>query len=154
MVRRYVSFLAVAVFLLAAFSGVARAQDQSRINDKDLARLMQNVTDDAQPFRKSFAGALKKSTIRGTSREKDARGLATTFQKQSKRALETFKDKRKAEDQVAAMVDTAGQIDQLVTSLNLNPTVAQQWQRLRTELHQVAQAFNVPEPYYRSQPPA
>jgi hypothetical protein len=154
MVRRYVSFLAVAVFLLAAFSGVARAQDQSRINDKDLARLMQNVTDDAQPFRKSFAGALKKSTIRGTSREKDARGLATTFQKQSKRALETFKDKRKAEDQVAAMVDTAGQIDQLVTSLNLNPTVAQQWERLRTELHQVAQAFNVPEPYYRSQPPA
>jgi hypothetical protein len=154
MVRRYVSFVAVAIFLLAALSGLARAQDQSRINDKDLARLMQNVRDDAQPFRKSFASALKKSTIRGTSREKDARGLAATFEKQSKRALDTFKDKRKAEDQVAAMVDTAGQIDQLVNSLNLNPAVTQQWDKLRTELHQVAQAFNVPEPYYRSGPPA
>jgi hypothetical protein len=154
MVRRYVSFVAVAVFLLAAFSGVAQAQDQSRINDKDLARLMQNVRDDAQPFRKSFASALKKSTVRGTSREKDARGLAATFEKQSKRALATFKDKRKAEDQVAAMVDTAGQIDQLVNSLSLNPAVTQQWDKLRTELHQVAQAFNVPEPYYRSGSPA
>ncbi len=150
MVRRYVSFVALTVFLLAAFSSVAWAQDQSRINDKDLARLMQNVRDDAQPFRKSFDSALKKSTIRGTSREKDARGLAATFEKQSKRALATFKDKRKAEDQVAAMVDTAGQIDPLVNSLSMNPTVTQQWDKLRTELHQVAQAFNVPEPYYHS----
>ncbi len=150
MVRRCVSFVAVAAFLLTAFSGVARAQDQSRVNDKDLARLMQNVKDDAPPFRKSFDSALKKSTIRGTSREKDARGLATSFEKQSKQALESFKKKGKAEDQVAALVDTAGQIDQLVNSLGLNPAVTQQWSKLRTELHQVAQAVNVPEPYYRS----
>jgi hypothetical protein len=149
MLRRYVGYAAVVLFLLTAFCG-ARAQDQSRINDKDVARLMQNVRDDAQPFRKSFDSALKKSTIRGTSREKDARGLAATFEKQAKQALEAFKKSRKAEDQVAAMVDTAGQIDPLVYNLNLNPATAQQWEKLRTELHQVAQAFNVPEPNYRS----
>jgi hypothetical protein len=148
MVRRYLSFAAMAMFLLAALSGpAALAQDQSRVNDKDLARLMQNVKDDAQPFRKSFDSALKKSTIRGTSQEKDARGLAATFEKQSKRALETFKKKRKAEDEVAAMVDTAGQIDKLVSRLSLNPATTQQWDKVRTELHQVAQAFNVPDNY-------
>jgi acetate kinase len=146
MVRRYLGYVAMVLFLITAFSA-ARAQDQSRVNDKDLARLMQNVQDDAQPFRKSFDSALKKSTIRGTSQEKDARGLAASFEKQSKRALETFKKKRKAEDEVAAMVDTAGQIDKLVYSLNLNPATTQQWEKVRTELHQVAQAFNVPDNY-------
>jgi len=146
MVRRYVCFLVTAVVLLAALSGV-EARAQSRVNDKDLARLMQNVKSDAQPFQKSFANALKKSTIRGTSQEKDARELGATFEKQSKQALETFRKKGIAEDQVAAMVDTAGQIDKLVSSLNLNPETTQQWEKLRTELHQVAQAFNVPEPY-------
>ena len=66
------------------------------------------------PSGRALHSALKKSTIRGTSREKDARGLAATFEKQAKQALEAFKKNRKAEDQVAAMVDTAGQIDPLV----------------------------------------
>jgi hypothetical protein len=121
------------------------------LNDKDLARLMQNVRDDAEPFRHSFAHALKKSTIRGTSREKEARELADSFARQAQRALETFKHKRKAESEVAAMVGTAGQIDALVSSLKLNSAVTSQWEKLRTELHQVAQAFGVPEPYSQSQ---
>ena len=153
MVRRYLGYVVTLVILLSAFSS-ATAQTQSRINDKDLARLMQNVQDDAQPFRKNFASALKKSTIRGTSQEKDARGLADTFAKQSKQALESFQHKRKAEDQVAAMVDTAGQIDKLVNQLSLTPTVGTQWEKLRTELHQVAEAFNVPESYQSRPGPA
>jgi hypothetical protein len=146
MVRRWLGYVAMAVILLSVVSG-ATARAQSRLNDRDLTRLMQNVKDDAQPFRKSFAAALKKSTIRGTSREKDARGLADTFADQSKRALESFKRNRKGEDQVAAMVDTAGQINTLVYNLNLSPAVAAQWEKLRTELHQVADAFNVPDSY-------
>jgi hypothetical protein len=152
MMRRYLGYAAMVVFLSAFWGTMAGAQ--SRINDKDLARLMQNVKDDAQPFQKSFANALKKSTIRGTSREKDARGLADTFAKQSKQALETFQHKRKADDQVAAMVDTAGQIDSLVNQLSLSPTVTTQWEKLRTELHQVAEAFNVPESYQARPGPA
>ena len=144
MVRRYLGYAALVVLLVSAFWG-ATARAQSRIDDKDLARLMQNVKDDAQPFRKSFANALKKSTIRGTSQEKDARGLADTFAKQSQQALETFQHKRKAEDQVAAMVDTAGQINKLVNQLSLTPTVGTQWEKLNTELQQVAKAFGVPD---------
>jgi hypothetical protein len=150
-VRRPLGYAAAVMFLLSILSG-ATARAQSRLNDKDLARLMQNLSDDAQPFRHSFANALKKSTIRGTSREKETRELADTFAKQAKRTLETFKHKRKAESEVTAMVGMAGQIDPLVYSLHLNPTVTTQWERLRMELHQVAGAFGVPEPYFQSQP--
>ena len=150
MMQRCLGYVAMVVFLLSIGRGTT-ARAQGRLNDKDLARLMQNVRDDAEPFRHSFANALKKSTIRGTSREKDERGLADTFARQAQRALETFKHRRKAESEVSAMVGTAGQIDALVYSLKLNSAVTSQWEKLRTELHQVARAFGVPEPYFQSQ---
>jgi hypothetical protein len=138
------------VFLLSIGRGTTM-HAESRLNDKDLARLMQNVRDDAEPFRQSFAHALKKSTIRGTSREKDARGLADSFARQAQRALETFKHRREAGSEVSAMVGTAEQIDAQVYSLKLNSAVTSQWEKLRTELHQVTQAFGVQEPYFQSQ---
>jgi hypothetical protein len=153
MVRKGLGYAAMTLFLLSILSG-ATARAQSRLNDKDLARLMQNLSDDAQPFRQSFANALKKSTIRRTSQEKNAQGLADIFAKQAKHALETFKHKRKAEGEVTAMVGTAGQIDALVYSLHFNPKVTAEWEKLRTELHQVAGAFGIPEPYFQSNPGA
>ncbi len=140
------------LILLAAMPGTNRpAVAQGRLSDKDLQRLMQNLKDDAQPFRQSFANALKKSTIRKTSQEKDARALADTFAKQANGALETFKHDQKAEQAVTALVNTAAQIDPLVYSLQLNPQTTSQWERLRTELHQIAQAFGVTEPYFAPQ---
>jgi hypothetical protein len=139
------------VFLLSILSG-ATAGAQSRLNDKDVAGLMKNLSDDAQPFRQTFADALKKSTIHRTSQDREAHGLADTFARQAKQTLETFKHKRKAEREIAAMVGTAGQIDALVYSLQLNPTVTTQWEKLRTELHQVAGAFGVSEPYFQPSP--
>jgi hypothetical protein len=140
------------LILLAAMPGTNRpAAAQGRLSDKDLQRLMQNLKDDAQPFRQSFANALKKSTIRKTSQEKDARALADTFAKQANGALETFKHDQKADQAVTALVNTAAQIDPLVYSLQLNPQTTSQWERLRTELHQIAQAFGVTEPYLAPQ---
>jgi hypothetical protein len=139
--------------LLAGMVGTSRtALAQGRLSDKDLQRLMQNLKDDAQPFRQSFANALKKSTIRKTTREKDARALTDTFAKEASQALETFKHDQKADQQVKALVNTAAQIDPLVYSLQLDPQTTSQWERLRTELHQIAQAFGVPEPYFSAQP--
>src|SRR5580658_4281888 len=137
------------VFLLA---GLSAAMAQGRLSDKDLQRLMQNLKDDAQPFRQSFANALKKSTIRKTSQEKDARMLADTFAKQANGALETFKHNQKADQEVIALVHTAAQIDPLVYSLQLNPQTTSRWEKLRTELHQIAQAYGIPEPYLAPPP--
>jgi hypothetical protein len=36
-----------------------------------------------------------------------------------------------------------------VYSLKLDATVTSQWEKLRTELHEVAQAFGVAEPYFQ-----
>src|SRR5271156_2387810 len=104
---------------------------QGRLSDKDLQRLMQNLKDDEQPFQKSFAKALKTSTIRKTSQEEDAKTLADTFAKQANTALESFKHQQKAHPEVNALVHTAAHIDPLVFSLQLNPQTTAHWERLR-----------------------
>jgi len=144
--------LSFLVLLIGMLGADRLAVAQGRLSDKDLQRLMQNLKDDAQPFRQSFANALKKSTIRKTSQEKDARTLADTFAKQANGALEAFKHNQKADPAVATLVNTAARIDPLVYSLQLNPQTTSQWEKLRSELHQIAQAFGVPEPYFAPQP--
>jgi hypothetical protein len=136
------------VLLVGLLSADRVAVAQGRLSDKDLEHLMQNLKDDAQPFRQSFANALKKSSIRKTSQEKDAKALADTFAKQANGTLETFKHHHKAEQGVTALVNTAAQIDPLVYSLQLNPQTTAEWEKLRGELHAIAQAFGVTEPYF------
>jgi hypothetical protein len=109
------------------------------------------VKDDAQSFRGSFANAVKNSSIRKTTREKDARTLVDTFAKQAEQTLKIFKDGKKADGAVKEQVYTAAQIDPLVYSLQLNAQTTGQWEKSRGELHQVAQAYGVPEPYLAPQ---
>ena len=140
------------LILLATVLGVSRpAVAQGRLSDKDLQGLIQNLKDEAQPFRQSFANALKQSAIRKTSKEKDARLLADSFAKQAKSALESFKRNQKAEQAVIELVHTATQIDPLVYSLQLDSQTTSQWERLRSELHQIAQAYGIAEPYLAPQ---
>ncbi len=149
--QRWVRSLSL-ILLLGLVGADRLAMAEGRLSDKDLQQLMQNLKDDAGPFRQNFANALKKSTIRGTSQEKDAKALADTFAKQANTALETFKHQQKADQEVVDLVHTAAQIDPLVYSLQLNPQTRSRWERLRTELHQIAQAYGIPEPYLAPPP--
>ncbi len=149
--QRWVRFVALIV-LLGLLGADRWTLAQGRLSDKDLQRLMQNLKDDAGPFRQNFGNALKKSTSRGTTQEKDAKALAETFAKQANTALETFKHQQKADQEVVDLVHTAAQIDPLVYSLQLNPQTTSRWERLRTELHQIAQAYGIPEPYLAPPP--
>ncbi len=137
------------VVLLAMVVSVSRpAVAQGRLSDKDLQRLLQSLKDDSQPFRQSFANALKTSSIHKTGKEKDARMLADSFAKQANSALESFKRNQKAEQAVTELVHTATQIDPLVYRLQLDTATTSQWERLRGELHQVAEAYGIAEPYF------
>src|SRR6202021_3272691 len=141
------------LLLLTGLAGVSRpARAQGRLSDKDLQRLMQNLKDDAQPFRQTFANALKKSTVRKTSREKDARALTDTFAKEASQALDTFRHDPKADLQVKALVNPAAERDPLVYTRHLASLTSSQWERLRSELHQIDQAYRVPEPYFSVHP--
>jgi hypothetical protein len=135
-------YWAAALGLLAASLAPA-AYAQSRMSDKDVASLMGNLKDDAKSFRPKFAAAVHKSSIRKTSREKDAKDLAVRFEKETGGMLNQFKKNRKADTELRVVMSTAYQIDQLVTSLQLGPQVSASWNKIQTELRQVENAFGI-----------
>jgi hypothetical protein len=132
--------------VLATLSFVARvpfAQAQGRINDKDLENLMRNVRDDAKSFRPVFESAIRKSPIRKTSREKDAKNLVARFQKQTDVMLNNFKQHRKGDADLAGVMSSAQQIDRLVSDLRLAPPTSSSWEKIQAELQQVSSAFGL-----------
>ena len=136
---RIVSFLTIALLLnTGAFSTAA----QDRLSDKDVANMMNNLKNDAKNFRPVWNKALSKSTIRKTSREKDARNLATQFQNQTEGMLRQFQSNKTADQSLPLVQQTARNIEQVKTDVSLGPVVDQQWSKIRTELDQIAQAFN------------
>lgn len=140
--RNFVCCLSMA--LIAGFLFILQppaARAQTRVNDKDMAAMMKNLHQDAHSFRPQFDNALHKSTIRRTSRERDARGLSKTFDQQTEKLLHHFRKDRNGENQFRLVSDTAAQIDHIVDTVDLGPEVRSQWQKIRTELHQIAAAY-------------
>ena len=136
---RILSFLAIALLLTAgAFSTAA----QDRLSDKDVANMMNNLKNDAKYFRPVWNKALSKSTIRKTSREKDARNLTTQFQNQTEGMLRQFQSNKTADQSLPVVQQTARSIEHVKSDVSLGPVVDQQWTRIRTEPDQIAQAFN------------
>jgi DUF3011 family protein len=131
---------------LSTLSGIS-ASAQGRLSDKDIENLMGNVKDDVKSFRPMFNSAIGKSSIRKTSREKDAKNLVAGLKKKTEAMRDTFRRTKKAEGNVRDVVATAQQIDDLVYGLRLNPQTTSQWEKVRGEIAQVSAAFGVREPF-------
>jgi hypothetical protein len=136
---RILSFSMLALLLTTcAISSAA----QDRLSDKDVANMMNNLKNDAKNFRQVWNHALSKSTIRKTSREKDARNLGAQFQNQTEGMLRQFQSNKTADTSLPLVQQTARNIEQVKSDVSLGPVVDQQWTKIRTELYQIAQAFN------------
>ena len=137
--RRIVSVLLV---LMLAMAGALSAQAQDRLSDKDIANMMNNLKNDAKSFRQTWNQALSKSTIRKTSREKDARALVAQFQSQTEGMQSQFQSNKTADSSLPLVQQTARNIEQVKSEVSLGPTVDTQWTKIRTELDQISQAFS------------
>ncbi len=137
---RTFSFVAL---LLMLFSGFSSVSAQTRISDNDLERLMQNLKDDAKSFQPVFESSLKHSSIRKTSREKDAKSLAQRFTKQTEGAWKQYRKTHKNDVGMPEVAATAQEIDRLVSDLKLNGETVSAWTKIRAELNQVEDAFGI-----------
>jgi hypothetical protein len=117
---------------------------QSRVSDGDLERFIKNLHEDAKSFRPVFENALKKSTIRKTSQEKDAKITAERLEKQTDAFADNFKRTHKGETDLPLVVSTAQQIDGIVHDTRLNPETVNSWRKVKADLDEVTNAFNAP----------
>jgi hypothetical protein len=122
---------------------ITAAQGQTRVNDKDVENLMRNLKEDAKKFKPMFNNAIKKSTIRKTSREKDAKSRMTSFVNQTEAMLNNFKRTKKGDSDFSLVRSSAAEIDKVVNEIKLEGEAASMWQKIRTELDQVGGALGV-----------
>jgi hypothetical protein len=145
--RRSRSFvLCAAALLLIGLLPLRSAQGQGRLNDKDLERMMKNLHEDAKDFRSAFDASVRKSAVRNTSQDKDARALADQFERQTDDMYKHFKGSKKADAYVWPVVRSAGDLDRLVYSLGLDSKTTLSWEKARSELHQIATSYGMAEP--------
>jgi hypothetical protein len=135
-------YLAVALGI-AAITVAPFAKAQSRLSDKDVESLMGNLKDDVKSFRPKFDDAVHKSSIRKTSREKDAKNLVQRLQKETEAMQSQFKKTKKGDTELRVVMSTASQVDELISSLQLGHDVRSRWGKIQTELQQIQSAFGI-----------
>jgi len=135
--------LAIGVALIFSFAVSAPLLGQNRLSDKDVEQLMNNTYQDAKKFQSMFNQSVSKSTIRKTSQEKDAKKLVDTFQKGTKDLKEHFKDTKKSDPYLQNTLDNARQIEKIMHDVQLGPETTTQWAKVRKELDDLADAFNL-----------
>ncbi len=145
-VRRNLFFV---LFPLLAITLAPVLNAQMRLNDRDVEALLKNLRNDSNAFRAPFSAALHKSAIRGTGQEKDAKHMADDYARLTDDLYKHFKNKKRAGDQVQAVVDATGRLDRIVYSYNLSTTATVAWEKVRADVHLVAQAWDISEPYYQ-----
>ncbi len=129
--------------LILFFTLCLPASSQTRISDRDLETLLQNLKEDAKSFRPVFESSLKQSSIRKTSQEKDAKQLAERFSKETEGAWKQFKKARNNHVGISNVAATAQQVDKLINGLSLNGSTSTAWAKIQQELGQVEAAFGI-----------
>jgi biotin-(acetyl-CoA carboxylase) ligase len=129
----------VAVVTLLTLTSASLASAQSRMSDKDIESLMNNLQNDTKTFRSAFDSALGKSTIRKTSQEKDAKSLVENFHNQTENMLKEFKSKKKADQALSTVLASSDQIDQLLATTAMGEQTTDAWAKVKSELGMLAQ---------------
>ena len=141
-VRQFAWMLCSLALLTAPF-----APAQARVSDRDMVALMRNLRDDAKAFQPRFDSAVKKSAIRKTNREKDAKKRVDALVRQTENLPKRFNKDRNGTKAFSTVVDTATQVDATVNSLSLGTRTSDSWQRVRLAVNQLAAAYNMPSPF-------
>jgi hypothetical protein len=132
------------LMLLASFSVVARAQDAPyRLSDKEVKKLMAQLKKDTGKFRKSLDSSLDRSRLNGSSREDDINHFLKNYEDATERLYSRFKDNKSVGADVEAVLDGAAEIDRFMTRRLASERAERDWDAVRQDLRQLAEAYNV-----------
>src|SRR5262245_19145503 len=85
------------LFVLMSLTSPLSLNTQKCVSYKDIEDMMKNMKEASMSFRENFDNALKKSAIRRTSQEKDAKGLISSFEKQTDSMFSEFKKTKRGD---------------------------------------------------------
>lgn len=141
--RNHIVALA-AVFALAGVSVIGAAQQRpNRASDQQIGALLNRIDGSIATFRTSFDRAIDRSRINGSRAEDDINQSVSDFKQATERLREQVQDRRAGAADVEDVLRRAAAIDGFMTSNALDVAVERDWQRVRSDLDELANAYGV-----------
>jgi cytochrome c556 len=134
--------LALAVALPALATG-ARAQEPFRVDDDQVKQILDRTARDVERFRKSLDSALDRSPVDGTRREDDINRFMKDFDQAAERMHDRFGDHNQATGYVSEVLRRAQVVDDFMLRHDLSPAAENDWSAVRTDLDNLALAYQV-----------
>ena len=125
-------------------SGTTVAGVPYRVTDREVERILRQIEQQSDRFRSALDSSLDKSRLNGTREEDDINRFVKEFYERTKTLRHHFNDHKSTSADVQAVLDEAASIDSF---LRRNPmrrnNAAREWDRLRGNLDELAQVYNV-----------
>jgi len=125
-------------------SGSTVAGVPYRVSDRDVEKVLKQIEHQSDQFRSALDSSLDKSRLDGTRQEDDINRFVKEFYEQTKKLRDHFDDHKSTSADVQAVLDRAASIDSFMRRNRMrNNNAAREWERLRVNLDELAQVYNV-----------
>ena len=125
-------------------SGTTVSDVPYRISDREVDQLLKRIEQQSDRFRSALDSSLDKSRYDGSRQEDDINRFVKEFYEQTKALRHHFDDHKSTSGDVQSVLDRAASIDSFMRRNPMRKNdAAREWDRLRGDLDQLAQVYNV-----------
>ncbi|HEX7295961.1 MAG TPA: hypothetical protein VF251_09440 [Pyrinomonadaceae bacterium] len=115
-----------------------------RLSDREVEKTLRQIEQQSDKFRSALDSSLDKSRFDGSREEDDINRFVKDFYERTKTLRDHFNDHKSTSADVQSVLERAADIDSF---MRRNPMrrddAAREWSKLRTNLDELAQAYNV-----------
>jgi hypothetical protein len=115
-----------------------------RVSDREVETILRRIEQQSDRFRSALDSSLDRSRLNGSSEEDDINRFVKEFYEQTKTLRDHFDDHKSTSADVQSVLDRAASIDSFMRRNRMrNDNAAREWERLRGNLDELAQVYNV-----------
>jgi hypothetical protein len=114
-----------------------------RMNDDDVRRLVKDIEDSADHFRRSLNETVEHSPYRDTYAEAEAQALLKALDRSTDRLRDRYDNEHEAAAVLNQVLRTAARIDEFMLTYRVDPRAEGDWAKLRAQLRDLASGYGL-----------
>jgi hypothetical protein len=147
--------VSLALLILGVFASMVMGQvigQPYRIDDKQVKKIIDRIEKQSDKFRGSLDAGLDKSRFNGSTREDDINAFVKDFYRETKHLHDQFDHHKSTAPDVESVLERATRIDGFMSRYPVTSKAQNDWAALKTNLDELAGAFNVSPRWAGSRP--
>ena len=142
--KAYIYFVFLfATMLIGTNANVYAQRTVYRVSDRQVADLLRQIERDADIWTRDFEVVLDRSSYNGTRTEDEIKDFIRGFEEATDRLKERFESRSSVVGDVEEVLNRAASIDRFLNQYRFNARVMTGWNRVRADLNQLADFYNV-----------